>query len=99
MITVPWLPWLEQHEEVPGEVMLVLYLILAISCQKGVVTGSALLQELSRRTGMDEESLVFFVHMAMEVGLLGGIDIATGSAVTVQHVTAAEAAAADPSMN
>lgn len=37
MITVPWLPWLAPHEEVPGDVVLVLYLILAICCTSGVM--------------------------------------------------------------
>ncbi len=99
MITVPWLPWLAPHEEVPGDVVLVLYLILAICCTKGVMTGDAILRELSARTQMDEEDLVFYVHMAMELGMLGGIDIATGSEVTVEHVSAEEMAALDPRVN
>jgi hypothetical protein len=99
VITVPWLPWLAPHEEVPGEVILVLYLILAISCTRGIITGTAMLQELSARTEMAEDDLVFYLHMAMELGMLGGIDIATGGEVTVEHVTAAELAALDLSVN
>lgn len=99
MITVPWLPWLKPHEEVPGDVVLVLYLILAICCTKGVMTGSAILSELSARTDMAEDDLLFYVHMAMELGMLGGVDIATGLEVTVEHVSAEEMAALDPSVN
>lgn len=99
MITVPWLPWLGRGEEVPGEVVHVLYMILAISCSRGVVTGSALLRELSARVKMPEEDLEFYLCMAMELGILGGIEMSTGLDVTVEHVSAAEAAALDPSVN
>jgi hypothetical protein len=97
--TVPWLPWLEPGEHVPGEVVLILQIILVISCTRRMLTGSALLRELSARVDMGEEELIFYVHLAMELGILGGIDIATGAEVTVEHVSAAEMAALDPSVN
>lgn len=99
MTTVPWLPWLEPDEELPGEVMLVLYLVLAISHTGGVMTGNRMLQELGARTNLGEDDLMFYVHMAMELGMIGGIDLATGAEVTVEHVTAAEMAALDPTVN
>lgn len=58
-----------------------------------------MLKELSARTDMAEDDLVFYVHMAIELGMLGGIDIGTGLEVHVEHVSEEQLVAMDPAVN
>ena len=79
--TVPWLPWLE--EEVPSGVVWLLKQIESLAVEMSRASGGMLdsvdlLTVLGARTELSDDSCEWYVKMAIEIGILGAVDKASG---------------------